>query len=86
MPLLLAALLRLSVKDQFYAFEKVYLGEKSVADLDWVKKVMEAKLSSQLIENTTLIIEKIAKMDSPKDIGKVITDLLAIVFNATDNK
>lgn len=69
-----------------YAFEKVYLGEKSVADLDWVKKVMEAKLSSQLIEKTTLIIEKIATMDNPKDIGKVITDLLAIVFSGTVNK
>jgi uncharacterized protein (DUF697 family)/GTPase Era involved in 16S rRNA processing len=69
-----------------YVFEKVYLGEKSVADLDWVKKVMEAKLSSQLIENTTKIIEKIAKMDNPKDIGKVITDLLGIVFSSTVNK
>lgn len=69
-----------------YVFEKVYLGEKSVADLDWVKKVMEAKLSSQLIEHTTKIIEKIGQMDNPKDIGKVITDLLAIVFSGTDNK
>lgn len=69
-----------------YAFEKVYLGEKSVADLDWVKKVMEAKLSSVLIENTTLIIDKISKMDNPKDIGKVITDLLAIVFSGSYNK
>ena len=69
-----------------YVFEKVYLGEKSVADIDWVKKVMEAKLSSQLIENTTKIIEKIGKMDNPKDIEKVITDLLAIVFSGTDNK
>lgn len=69
-----------------YAFEKVYLGEKSVADIDWVKKVMEAKLSSQLIENTTLIIDKIGKIDNPKDTGKVITDLLAIVFSGTDSK
>lgn len=69
-----------------YAFEKVYLGEKSVADLDWVKKVMEAKLSSQFIEQVTLIVEKIAKMDKPKDIGKLITDLLTTVFNVTDNK
>ena len=57
-----------------------------MADIDWVKKVMEAKLSSQLIENTTLIIDKIGKIDNPKDIGKVITDLLAIVFSGTDSK
>ena len=69
-----------------YAFEKVYLGEKSMADIDWVKKVMEAKLSSQFIEQVTLIVEKIAKMDNPKDIGKIIPDLLTAVFNVTDNK
>lgn len=69
-----------------YAFEKVYLGEKSVADIDWVKKVMEAKLSSQFIKKVTLITEKIAKMDNLKDIGKIIPDLLTAVFNVTDNK
>ncbi|HEY5556289.1 YcjF family protein [Acetobacterium sp.] len=69
-----------------YAFEKVYIGEKSVADIDWVKKVMELRLSSQFIEQVTLIAKKITKMDNPKDIGKVITDLLAIVFSVTDNK
>jgi len=69
-----------------YVFEKIYLGEKSVADIDWVKKVMEAQLSSQFIEKVMLIAEKIAKSDNPKDIGKVITDLLTAVFNVTDNK
>lgn len=69
-----------------YVFEKIYLGEKSVADLDWVKKVMEVNLSSQFIEQVTPIVEKIAKMDNPKDIGKIIPDLLAAVFNVTDNK
>lgn len=69
-----------------YAFEKVYLGEKSVADIDWIKKVMESKLSSQFIEKVTLMVEKIAKMDNPKDIGKLIPDLLATVFSTTDNK
>jgi len=69
-----------------YAFEKVYLGEKSVADIDWVKKVMELRLSSQFIENVTLITEKITKSGNTKDIGKVITDLLETVFSAPDNK
>ncbi|KNZ40615.1 YcjF family protein [Acetobacterium bakii] len=69
-----------------YAFEKVYLGEKSVADIDWVKKVMEVKLSSQFIEQVTLITEKIAKSGNTKDIGKFITDLLVTVFGVTDSK
>ncbi len=69
-----------------YAFEKVYLGEKSVTDLDWVKKVMEAKLSSQFIDQVTIIIEKISKLDNPKDIGKIIPDLLTAAFKVTVNK
>ena len=69
-----------------YAFEKVYLGEKSVADIDWVKKVMEAKLSSEFIEKVTLIVEKVAKSGNIKDIGKLIPGLLTAVFSVTDKK
>lgn len=67
-----------------YAFEKIYLGEKSVADIDWIKKVMESKLSSQFIEKVTAIVEKIAKSGSKKDIGKTITSLLSTVFKMTE--
>lgn len=60
-----------------YVFEKVYTGEKSVADIDWVKKVMESNLSSQFIENVMNIAEKIAKSGNTKDIGKLISELLS---------
>lgn len=60
-----------------YVFEKVYTGEKSVADIDWVKKVIESKLSSQFVENVTAIAEKIAKSGNAKDIGKLISALLS---------
>lgn len=60
-----------------YVFEKVYTGEKSVADIDWVKKVIESKLSSQFVENVTAIAEKIAKSGNTKDIGKLISALLS---------
>ncbi|WKY48969.1 GTPase domain-containing protein [Eubacteriaceae bacterium ES3] len=67
-----------------YVFEKIYLGEKSLADIDWVRKVMEEQLSSGFIEKMTPIIEKVSK--DPKDIGKVIPDLLAALFKGSDNK
>lgn len=60
-----------------YVFEKVYTGEKSIADIDWVKKVIESKLSSQFVENVTAIAEKIAKSGNTKDIGKLISALLS---------
>lgn len=55
-----------------YVFEKIYLGEKSVADIDWVKKVMESELSSQFVEKVTTIINKVSKSGNIKDVGAVI--------------
>ena len=36
-----------------YAFEQVYLGNKTTDDIDWVKKIIESKLTSQFIEKAT---------------------------------
>lgn len=68
-----------------YVFEKIYLGEKSISDIDWVTKVMESKLSSQFIEKVRKIAEDIEKNNNKKDIGKTITNLLSTVFSANDN-
>jgi uncharacterized protein (DUF697 family) len=66
-----------------YVFEKIYLGEKSVADIDWVTKIMESKLSSELVEKVTRIIKEVAEKGSPKDASKVIADLLAAAFGSS---
>lgn len=62
-----------------YAFEKVYTGEKSIEDIDWVKKVMESKLSPQFIENVTAVAEKISKNSNSKDVGKLVSSLLSTI-------
>mgnify|MGYP000918797117 FL=1 len=62
-----------------YAFEKVYTGEKSIEDIDWVKKVMESKLSPQFIENETAVAEKISKSNNNKDVGKLVNSLLSTI-------
>ena len=62
-----------------YAFEKVYTGEKSIEDIDWVKKVMESKLSPQFIENVTAVAEKISKSSNNKDVGKLVNSLLSTI-------
>lgn len=56
------------------AFEKVYLGEKSVQDYDWVKQVIESKLTVQFVENVKKIAKKLEKTDDPKKIVKIILD------------
>jgi len=67
-------------ESSIYVFERVYTGEKSVEDIEWVKKIMEAKLSPQFIDKVIKIVEKIAKGGNAKDTGKLISSLLSIVF------
>ena len=42
-----------------YAFEQVYLGKKTVEDIDWVKKIIESKLSTEFIEKVTDTLKKV---------------------------
>lgn len=60
-----------------YAFEQVYLGKKTTADIDWVKKLIEAKLSAQFIETVTAAIPKLSGKTDPKAIGKLIAELFS---------
>ena len=55
-----------------YIFEQIYLGNKSTADIDWVKKILEAKFSSQLIDRVTSVTKKVSNSTNIKDIGKII--------------
>ena len=55
-----------------YAFEQVYLGKKSVEDIDWVRKIMESKLSGKFIEKVTDILQQIADNTDMHTIAKEI--------------
>lgn len=63
-----------------YAFEKVYLGEKSITDIDWVKKFIESKLSSEFIGKATEAIKEIAKGAGSKDMIKTISNVVNALF------
>ncbi|WP_027108167.1 GTPase [Lacticigenium naphthae] len=65
-----------------YVFEKIYTGEKSIEDIEWVKNVMESKLSSQFIENVTEVVEKMAKTGNTKNVGEIINWLLPLKIKA----
>ena len=62
-----------------YAFEQVYLGKKTVEDIDWLKKIIESKLSTELLEKVKLTSDKITDKTDLKSIGKIISEL----FGAT---
>ena len=57
-----------------YAFEQVYLGEKSVADAAWIRKVMESQLSSRFIDTVNTIPGKITGDTDGKTIAAIVKD------------
>lgn len=61
-----------------FAFEKIYLGEKSIEDIDWVKKIIESKFASGIIEkvNSAFSDGTITDKMSAKDIGKKLIEIL----------
>lgn len=67
-----------------YAFEQVYLGKKSVADINWVKEMMELKLSSQFIDVVKTIADKATNITDSKAITNIIEDVFKKSFNVPD--
>lgn len=58
-----------------FAFEQVYLGKKSMSDLDWLKDFMESKLSSQFVEIVKNIADKATSITDVKAISKIIDEV-----------
>lgn len=58
-----------------YAFEQVYLGKKTVSDIDWIKKVIESKLSKGFVEKVTKAAKKISRNTNKNEIAKIILDI-----------
>lgn len=56
-----------------YAFEQVYLGKKTLDDIDWVKKVIESKLTTGFIDAVRKVIEQLGEA---KDPGTIVETLI----------
>lgn len=65
-----------------YVFEQIYLGNKSVADIDWVKKILESKFSRSFIDT----IGDASKKLSDKSSAKEIIDIILASFTSQDKK
>ena len=61
-----------------YAFEQVYLGKKTVKDIDWVTRVMESRLSREFIEKVTAASKQITEDTDKKAIGQIIQGLFSV--------
>lgn len=69
-----------------YAFEQVYLGNKSINDIDWVKKLIESKLSMSVVEKAKPILEKLKDSSDNKAILKTVLELIATVVGKMDKQ
>lgn len=55
-----------------YIFEQVYLGKKTVADIDWVKKVIESRFSGQFVETVRKVAAALAGKSDRADIVRTV--------------
>lgn len=69
-----------------YVFEQVYLGNKSVEDIDWVKQLLESKMSSQFIDSAKNIAEKITQTNDRDALAKIITDTFKNFFSMAERQ
>ena len=60
-----------------YIFEQISLGKKSVSDIEWVKKVIEEKISPELIKKLENALKNISDTSSK---GEIVGQIMKAVF------
>ena len=68
-----------------YAFEQVYLGKKTMRDIDWLKKLMESSFSSKFMDILKEITKKVESNKDKDNIANIIIDVFNNHFNGSEN-
>lgn len=58
-----------------YAFEQVYLGKKTVEDIDWVRKLIESQFTSQFIDKAMKIVQMMTEKADKNAVKEAIFEL-----------
>ena len=66
-----------------YVFEQIYLGNKDISDVDWVRKFLESQFAGSFVEKMKSVLETVTDGADPKDIAKQIYVL--IIQSITSN-
>ena len=61
-------------------FERIYLGEKTIDDTEWVQRMLESSLSKDFIARGTKVLGKISGGSAGKDQKADIAGLLVSAF------
>ena len=61
-----------------YTYEQIYLGNKSLDDVDWINKIIELKLNKQIIEKINMIVtDEDFRNGNITNLKKLFTKLLS---------
>jgi GTPase SAR1 family protein/uncharacterized protein (DUF697 family) len=66
-----------------YIFEQIYTGKKTINDLEWVKKVLDDKLTSTAFEKVTSSVKSISKNADKKEILEAVVSSFSKKVPAT---
>lgn len=58
-----------------YVFEQIYLGNKDISDVDWVRKVLESQLAGSFVDKLKGVLETVTNGSDMKEVAKQIFDL-----------
>ena len=67
-------------ESSIYAFEQVFLGKKSMEDTDWIKKLMDARISDSVLGKAKPILEKLSGSSDKKEIQRAVLDLVQMII------
>lgn len=65
-----------------YVFEQIYLGNKDISDVDWVRKILESQFAGSFVDKLKSVLESVTSGTEIKDIAKQVFDL----FLQNENK
>ena len=57
-----------------YIFEQIYLGNKTVDDIDWVKQILESKVTAEFGEKLMQALKSVTDKTDDKAVLKIITE------------
>ena len=69
-----------------YAFEQVYLGNRTLTDVEWVRRLIESRMSLSAVEKAKPILKKLTNASSRKAILFVVLELMSAVFGGRGEK
>lgn len=62
-----------------YIFEQVYLGKKSLKDIEWATKIVESKFNSEFIEKILQCLKKVSEKGDIKELANIINEFFRSV-------